>query len=166
MDSHFSDNAYNWRRVSPRLVLGAALIPALLLTSGCGEKWAEVFPVAGSVKFDGQAPVGAQIVLHPVTPPGPDAVAPTGRVKSDGSFQITSYQSGDGAPPGDYVATIQWFQIDKDGNVGPNVIPKEYAAPTTSPIKVTVNAGGPTQLEPITITAGKQAARGGAAARR
>jgi hypothetical protein len=165
MDSHFSDNAHNWRRVSHRIVLGAALVP-VLLASGCSEKWAEVFPVAGSVKFDGKAPVGAQIVLHPVNPASPEAVAPTGKVKSDGSFQITSYQAGDGAPPGDYVATIQWFQVDKDGIVGANVIPKEYSTPTTSPIKVTVNAGGPTQLEPITITAGKQAARGGTTARR
>ncbi len=165
MDSHFSDNAHNWRRVSARLVLGVALAPALLTASGCGESWAEVFPVSGSVKFNGQVPTGARIVLHPVTPPGPDAVAPIGRVGDDGSFKITSYESGDGAPPGEYVATIQWFQIDKDGNVGPNVIPAEYADAKTSPLKVTVKGGGPTQLEPFTITSPKQA-RGGPGGRR
>jgi hypothetical protein len=100
-------------------------------------------------------------VLSPVNSTDPEAVLPTGGVKDDGSFVLTSYKAGDGAPPGEYVVTIQWFKFDKEiGGAGPNVLPEIYSSPKTSPIKVTVNAGGPTTLEPITISS-KTAARPG-----
>ncbi len=161
--SHLRDNAHKWRRsfIKPATLLMLALAAAV----GCGETWVEVFPASGAVKVDGQVPVGAKLVLHAVTPQGPEAVAPTASVKPDGSFVVTTYQAGDGAPPGDYVVTVQWYKIDKDGNVGPNVIPVEYGNPKTSPIKVTINAGGPTQLEPIAISSAKTA-RGLASVRR
>ncbi len=158
--SHISDNAHG------RLFV---LTLMLLTVSGCGEKWVEVVPTSGTVKFNGKAPAGAQVVLHAVNPPT-DAglvVTPTARVSEDGSFVVSSYQAGDGAIPGEYVVTIEWFQVDKDGGPGPNVLPKEYGRPNTSPLKVTVNGGGPTTLEPINITAAAEAAgRPGAAARR
>jgi hypothetical protein len=131
----------------------ALLLSTALLAVGCGESWLEVFPVSGSIKFNGQTPAGAQLVFHAVNPADPAAPAPKASVKPDGSFVVTSYQSGDGAPPGDYVVTVEWYQVDKDGNVGPNVVPKEYSDPKASPIKVTVAAGAPTTLEPIAITA-------------
>jgi hypothetical protein len=136
---------------------------ALSALGGCAEKWAEVFPVSGTVKVDGQAPTGAQIALYAVAPAGSDAVTPTGAVKNDGSFVISSYKAGDGAPPGEYVATIQWFKFDeKISGAGPNVLPELYANPKTSPIKVKVGSGGPTVIDPISIKAEKTA-RGPAA---
>ena len=109
-------------------------------------------PVSGKVTYQGQPPVGAQVVLYPVNNVGAAGVAPTGIVLDDGSFKITAYDPNDGAPQGDYVATVQWFKITKDAaGPGPNVIPKKYTNPKTSPIKVTVATGGPTQIQPITI---------------
>ncbi|MCI0334577.1 MAG: hypothetical protein L0228_15275 [Planctomycetes bacterium] len=78
-------------------------------------------------------------------------VAPTGTVKDDGTFTITSYEPGDGAPHGEYVATVEWFKYDeKLGGAGSNVIPQKYTSAKTSPIKVNVN-GGPTDIPPIAI---------------
>jgi hypothetical protein len=140
------------------------LLPALTLV-GCSEKWVDVFPVSGTLKVDGQAPAGARLVLNSVNPLPAEAVVPTGSVKADGSFVISSYQAGDGAPPGEYVVTVQWFKYDKElGGAGPNVLPEIYSSAKTSPIKVTVNGGGPTTLEPINITA--KTARGAAPVRR
>ena len=155
------DNAQNWRTSASagRALLAIALLPATVLLVGCGEKWGQVYPVSGIVKFDNQTPVGANIVLHPVNPAGPDVVAPTAQVKSDGSFVVSTYQAGDGAPAGEYVVTVTWFKVDAEGMAGPNVIPKEYACRDSSPIKVTVNAG-PTPLEPIHIAGGAKTARG------
>ena len=54
---------------------------------------------------------------------------------------------------GDYVVTVQWFKLvtdDGGSGAGPNVMPKEYASPTTSPVKVSVK-GGPTEIPPIAI---------------
>ena len=80
-----------------------------------------------------------------------ETVFPQGQVQPDGSFSITSYDVGDGAPQGDYVAVIHWYKFDKDrGGPGPNVIPATYTNPKTSPIKVSVNSG-PNNIPPITI---------------
>jgi hypothetical protein len=132
------------------LILVAATV---LSATGCGEseKRVPVFPVSGKVTYLGQVPVGAQVVLYPVNNPGASGVAPIGIVLDDGSFKVTAYDPEDGAPQGDYVATVQWFKITKEaGGPGPNVIPKKYTNPKTSPIKVTVGAG-PTEIQPITI---------------
>jgi hypothetical protein len=139
------------RRAAPILVL--FVLPALLVASGCGEARIPVFPVTGKLSFQGKPPVGARVVLHAADPSDIDDVAPSGAVQSDGTFAITAYEPGDGAPQGDYVATVQWFKVigDAGGSApGPNVLPKMYASPATSPIKVSV-AGGPVQIPPIVI---------------
>lgn len=145
------------------------MLPALLAVAGCAKKetFVEVFPVSGTVKVDGKAPEGARVVLSPVNPSGPDAITPNGAVKSDGSFTVTTYKAGDGAPPGEYVVTVVWFKYDESiQGTGPNVLPEQYASPKTSPIKATVAAGVPTVIDPIVIRAGEKTARAGAAARK
>jgi len=120
---------------------------------GCSESRVPVFPVHGTVSFKGKPPVGAQVVLHAVNASGPTEVAPAATVREDGSFEITAYDPGDGAPDGDYVATIEWFKIvtgEGGGGRGPNVLPKQYASAKTSPVKVQV-AGGPVEIPPIKI---------------
>ncbi len=131
--------------------LTLAILPTMLLLAGCSEKQVEVFPVTGKVNFNGQVPVGATVVLHPVDDANQNDFAPTGTVEKDGTFKITSYEPGDGAPAGEYVATIEWYKYDARLNgVGPNVLPKKYSNWKTSPIKVSV-AKGPSDLAPITI---------------
>jgi hypothetical protein len=150
-----SDNAPNPQpvgRTRLRGLLSLVSLVVLVTSVGCNsEVRVPVFPVSGKVTYQGKVPVGAQIILHPVKYTGPDSVTPVGTVLDDGSFKVTAYDPGDGAPQGDYVATVQWFKITKDaGGPGPNVIPKKYTDPKTSPIKVTVS-GGPTEIPPITI---------------
>jgi hypothetical protein len=126
------------------------LLPTLMFAFGCApEVRVPVYPVEGKVTFKGQPAHGAQVVLHAAKPSEIDQTAPVGDVKADGTFNITVYEPGDGAPEGDYVATVQWFK--KVGvAAGPNVLPQEYASPRTSPIKVSVK-GGPTSIPPISI---------------
>lgn len=139
-------------------------LPVAAALIGCGESRVEVSPVTGKVTYQGQSPVGALIVLHPVSPADGASVAPTGAVKKDGTFAITAYEKGDGAPPGEYVATIEWYKFDeKLGGSGPNVLPQDYANAKTSPIKVTIKAGEPTEIPPITIAAAKGAKKIGMA---
>jgi hypothetical protein len=136
--------------LTQRVLALAALLPALVFISGCkSEVRVPVFPVAGKVTFKGQPTAGAQVVLHPVKPIDTHDVAPTGIVGNDGSFTITAYEPGDGAPQGDYVATVEWRKF-VDGGAGPNVLPKEYSSPATSPVKVSVQ-NGPTNIPPIAI---------------
>jgi hypothetical protein len=153
-----SDNARDRRPVGRAnwvpLTFACFLIAPVVLAVGCGDsdKRVPVFPVSGKVTYQGQAPVGAQVVLYPVNNWAASGVAPTGIVLDDGSFKITAYDPDDGAPQGDYVATIQWFKITKEaGGPGPNVIPKKYTNPKTSPIKVSVASSGSTEIPTITI---------------
>ena len=123
--------------------------------------------MTGKLTLDGQAPDGAKLVLHPTNVQGePTGAAPNARVGGDGSFSVSSYSPNDGAPPGEYVVTVEWYKVSPEGAPGPNVIPKEYASPKTSPIKVTIKAGAPTTLDPIAITSAKTARGGAIPARR
>lgn len=119
-----------------------ATIGVLLTLSGCGEKGIHVVPVSGKVTYRGQPAVGAQVVLHPVSVNAQQAFSATGRAGDDGTFKIGVNAPGDGAPPGDYVATVQWFKvIETAGGTGPgpNVLPAQYGAAATSPFKLRVN---------------------------
>src|SRR5262245_12752527 len=140
-------HAITWR--SYRGLIGAGLLIAAV--AGCsGDKRVPVYPVSGHVSFKGKPPIGAQVVLLPVKTNDADCVSPSGTVKDDGSFAITSYDSDDGAPQGDYVATIRWYKLSPQGNPGPNVLPAQYASAKGSPIKVTVG-NGPVDIPSISI---------------
>lgn len=139
------------------LILGLALLllPTFAACGGPTETRVPVVQVSGKASFEGKPPEGAQIVLNPVGTSLPEGTRPVGAIKSDGTFQISTYGQGDGAPPGEYVATIQWFKLitqgDHAGSRGPNVLPKKYASTETSPIKLSIpNAA--TELAPIVIS--------------
>jgi hypothetical protein len=140
-----------------RYVAWAALLFALPLVTACSsEHRFPVHPVSGKISYKGEAPVGAQIVLHPQGGSLPSDVSATGTVKSGGNFKIGVYEESDGAPAGDYVATIQWFKVVPQaegggGAAGPNVIPAKYARPDTSPLKFTVKSGA-NEIPAIDIT--------------
>lgn len=133
-------------------VTGALL---LALVCGCGktEVKVPVVPVTGTIKVGKEIPVGAQIILHAKGHTLPAGVSPSGRVAEDGTFKVSIYSAGEGVPAGDYVATVQWYKIVKEGGgtiSGPNVIPEKYGNPSTSPLLVTVK-NEPTELAPILI---------------
>lgn len=130
---------------------------ALATICGCGdesEPRVTVAPVTGTVTFRDEPAAGAQVVLHPRGHALPDGTAATGVVQADGRFGASIYSDGEGVPPGDYVVTVQWFKVvDSPGGAGrgPNVLPKQYADPDATPLKVSVAAGSPTDIEPIVI---------------
>src|SRR5262245_8432753 len=126
--------------------LSGLILLFVVAALGCkSEARVPVFPVSGKVSFQGQAPAGAQVILVPAAGSKlPKDLAASATVNDDGSFQIDTYAKGDGAPAGEYVATVQWFKmVTTDGGTGrgPNVIPEKYAKAETSPIKVSVNKG-------------------------
>lgn len=125
---------------------------------GCGSgqdpNRLPTFPASGQISFQGKPVPGAFIVLHPKGANSSDEVVrPRAQVKDDGTFELTSYETGDGAPAGDYVLTVQWHKFVKHGNdvaPGPNVLPRIYASPDKSPVTVKI-AEGPNQLAPIVV---------------
>ena len=78
---------------------------------------------------------------------------PSAKIGQDGTFSLTTYVADDGAPAGEYTATIQWNKLVKKGpdySAGPNVVPKQYAARETSPWKINVQSKS-NELAPINI---------------
>ena len=87
------------------------LVVALLaFSSWCRESPRRpTTPASGFLFVGGQPAGGAHVVLHPLEK-GQTARA-VAITKSDGSFQLTTYRSGDGAPAGDYAVTIYWPDV-------------------------------------------------------
>jgi hypothetical protein len=143
-----------------RPVRFAALGGAVLLCSafvGCDSEYVApvaTFKAAGKATFKGQPADGAFLVLHRQGETLPaDVPAPSARVNADGSFAATTFTTGDGAPAGEYVATIEWRklkQVDGTWSPGPNLLPPAYADPGKSPIKITI-AEGENVIPPIEI---------------
>jgi len=134
------------------LALGLLIVAAGCSKSGHKVDRKQVFPVHGKLLIDDQPAVGAMIVLHPVGG-SYDATRPRANVGPDGAFELTTYDSKDGAPVGEYAVTVEWRWAVDNGNglePGPNQLPVAYSNPTTSNLRVTV-AEGPNALQPITI---------------
>src|SRR3954451_7314937 len=70
--------------------------------AGCGgaEGRVPVYPAIGKVTIKGEVPEGALVVLYPAKPGGEVELRPSGKVKQDGSFSLTTYDADDGAPAG------------------------------------------------------------------
>jgi len=138
-------------------VVSQCLCIALVFTfSGCSDDGrVPVFPVTGSVLVDGEVPEGAVVILHPVTPPAQEVNKPAGRVESDGTFRVTTYDTGDGAPLGEYVVTVSW------GGPGiPDRLGGQFRDPETSQLKVTV-AEGENTLPPFELERVQRSGPGG-----
>ena len=135
------------RSVLDRLTVLAAPAAISLLLSGCGKAKTNrtpVYPAAGKIVFGGQSLEGALVVLHPKGPASPAAWKPTAKVQADGTFRFSTYDTADGAPPGEYVVTISLqraVRVEGEFLPGPNLLPAKYSLPTTSDISVRIAEG-------------------------
>jgi len=135
---------------------GAPLVlAALALLTGCGGGREETFPARGRVVLDGKPPVHALVVLHPIDgEASKDRPRPHGKVGENGTFVLTTYEPGDGAPPGEYAVTVEWWLAAKGrrGEDPPptNRLPARYARPQTSGLRAVV-AGGENELPDIRL---------------
>jgi hypothetical protein len=127
---------------------------AIFLTACSGDdQRVPVYPVKGKVTVAGEVPVGALIVFYPVQPVAEKDLRPSAKIGLDGTFSLTTYVADDGAPAGEYTATIQWNKLIKKGqdySAGPNVVPEQYRAPETSPWRIKVE-NKPNELAPVNI---------------
>jgi hypothetical protein len=71
----------------------------------------------------------------------------------DGTFEISTYQQGDGVPNGEYVLTIVWGKLNLMTRTygGPDKLKGAYSDPKTSKFTFKVS-GGPVDLGPLDLT--------------
>lgn len=92
-----------------QLFLLAISMSALFLCGGCGEDFQKtVVPVSGFVRVDGDLVTEGYIVLTPVPSSDADPLnsgkSASGTFSSDGTFELTTYEKGDGALVGKHIA--------------------------------------------------------------
>lgn len=130
---------------------------AALLATGCsGPAEVAVYPVVGQVVVNGKPAEGATVVFHPQAAGEVAELRPTGKTDADGRFKLTTRESNDGAPAGDYKVTINWAKSDiKPGQPAEDakvirLLPNDYFIADRTPVKASVGAG-PTELTPFEI---------------
>ncbi|SFH74830.1 carboxypeptidase regulatory-like domain-containing protein [Planctomicrobium piriforme] len=140
----------------------AGLALVVLTWHGCGKatesNWLSTHPARGQVKINGVPACGAIVRLYPVNPQAEDRspVVPTGHVKADGSFELTTYSTGDGSPAGDYRVTLEWPDPQVNASRGampedpPDRLKSRFLKPERSTLKVLI-AAGKNELEPIVL---------------
>jgi hypothetical protein len=116
-----------------------------------------VHPVKGKVIMDGQPLANAAIVLHRVgNSKLPANLHPRGKASSDGTFQLETFDPADGAPDGEFVATVfltEETEVDGEKQSGPNVLPTVYSKPETSPLKLKITSSTK-ELQPLELKKG------------
>ncbi|MBR9804003.1 hypothetical protein GYB59_20955 [bacterium] len=142
-----------------RLLLQGCLVACLIGLSGCGSDWqASTYPARGIVSINGLPPAGAIIQLHPTG----DSVdvrksVPWALVEEDGTYTLTTYEPGDGAPAGEYAVTIKWSP-DVTTPSFEDRLNNAYTNPAESQWIFTITKGK-NSLPPIEITKEEVAAR-------
>jgi hypothetical protein len=139
------------------------LVPLLAIVSvcyACGRSDRKVVvPVEGKVLFESRPAQYALVVFHPVGG-SENEPRPSGRVGADGTFTLTTYDAGDGAPPGEYTVTVEWWLTTGSSNNPSgydrppvNRLPPRYGKAETSGLRVRIT-DGKTSLPPFNLTNG------------
>ena len=158
----------------------AAVAAVLLMVAlpGCGgddsgaENRPQTVPAGGTVTYKGQPVEGATVTFVPNVPfvPGEtsDVKSATAQTDAEGKFQLTTFEAGDGAVPGEYKVTVVKREqvatgtgVDQDDpGYDPNapeppapkhLLPEKYSAPASTPLTQTVAEGAENQF-PLELT--------------
>jgi len=129
-----------------------ACLAVVVFASGCGNGRLKVYPVTGQILVDGKPADGAFVVFHPQDG-GKDAPRPSATTEADGTFRLTTYDTGDGAPAGTYRVTIVWRPRPKNHLEGdkPDRLKERYAVEANSKITANIEKAA-TNLEPFQLT--------------
>ena len=121
-----------------RFTTAVLLCGATLLCVGCGgSDQLPTYPVRGSVIFNGEPLQQGSVTFIPET--GPYA---SGRISSDGTFSLTTYNEGDGAIEGMHRILVSAVKVDPKHPQAIPLIPFKYGSVQTSGLTATVEKEG------------------------
>jgi hypothetical protein len=139
-----------------RRIAGCVILLVSLVGMGCGSGNGrpKVYAAKGTVTSNGKPVGGALIVLHCKDKGRENDPKPVATTKDDGTFALTTFESDDGAPAGEYGVTIVWNEKPKAGKMslsgeGAAVQDKlagRYGDPRNPKLSASVTAAGPNQF--------------------
>lgn len=119
-----------------------AICVSLCLLSCSNNKYGDhpPYPTAGQILVNGQPAKGAQIVFHHVGDWGERSIVPQAWTDDEGRFSLSTYDTGDGAPAGEYRVTIFWpaYRLKQ---LGPDKLSGKFANPESSGLTAKVEKG-------------------------
>ena len=149
------------RAILISFVTQSVFIAGLFSVVGCGGGGKvpgrpDLAPVSGVVTYKGQAVEGATITFQPQTEKMPAAF---GKTDAQGRFQLQTFESNDGAVPGEHGVTVVKVNIitpEGDGDedepdtiTAPppeRLIPEKYKMTGTSGLTASVSADQPNEF--------------------
>ena len=137
-------NAVVTKAVQIKSCVVLLLVAVFLLSCGCDSK-PPMAPASGTVTLEGKPLPAGRILFEPVV--AEEAVSAVGDIQ-DGTFQLFTYEEGDGVHPGTYYPTVMDPKEDDDDGAKSEVRIGVVQLPQTT---FEVTADGPNQFE-IAIT--------------
>ena len=135
------------------LLTALGLIVSFVGCSGSDANMPQLVKVHGTVSYKGKPLEGGHIVFTPATGKGGDSgQVATGEISSNGTYELTTFSTGDGAILGQHIVTVvsqkgDMPKPDASGRINyvlpKNEVPAKYAAADKSPLRCTVAAGMP-----------------------
>lgn len=102
-------------------------------------------PIKGVIYYDGTPATGAVVSFYLVDGDKKPQFTCDARIEGDGTFVPSTYRLGDGIPVGEYIVTVGRDRYHtEDASRDSNMVPPRYASVDSSPLRVTVPAGGTT----------------------
>lgn len=141
------------RRIPGTLLAGILLLGGTACSRwGASEERPAVYPTRGQAFVQGKPAAGAIVQLYAIDTPALEKLCPHGTVEADGSYQLTTFVSQDGAPAGHYAVTLSWPTPRKKGqeDEGGDRFRGRYADPRKPITRVEIRAE-PTELPPLKL---------------
>lgn len=121
--------------MSKYLLISAAL--AALILTGCGDGRSARVKTSGQVLLNGEPLTFKGDGFVQVIPT--DNRPATGKINpSDGTFTLTTFESGDGVVPGEHKVAV-WANALGPGGQAINLLPTEYSDAATSGLTIVVD---------------------------
>lgn len=129
-----------------RLLAWSLVLSVGVFAVGCKGRTEDgrlkVLPVSGKLLVNGRPAAKAEVFFHPVDKSGArESIRPFAQVQADGSFRLSTYDTFDGAPAGQYQVTVVWpsvVKVDGDDMPGPDWLRGRYSKPGQSGLTVAV----------------------------
>lgn len=129
---------------SYRLLAGVLFASMAILVTSCGGGRKSCYPVSGTILVDGKPAADCMIQFYSADEAdhdGPNRVLPLAMADENGKFKISTFESNDGAPAGEYEVTFTWrvrSGLLKNQFDGPDRLKGKYATKELSKIKVMI----------------------------